>query len=229
MSKKLRYGMSMEYVPISWISRHGYNQLENILSSDCKECDEFAIQWACMNGNLDLVKLLIDKGVDVTTNDNDCIKWAGPNGYIEILQLLIDNGGNTNIAIVIAKSLHRANKCSDEVIQMLENADKSKIIRKPKLVEKVPCEGCNCEDSKPRYSYNHPTSCMWMLCDDCMAKSTGMYTIGSGVKNTRICEECNSNRGKPRHFSFDGSLGVRHHKPVLCSQCWGDFTREHAM
>ena len=45
-------------------------------------------------GQLEVVKLLIENGADITVGDNCAIRWASRNGHIEIVKLLIENGAD---------------------------------------------------------------------------------------------------------------------------------------
>jgi ankyrin repeat protein len=49
---------------------------------------------ACEDGDLEIVKLLIDNGADVTSKDNMSIRWASREGHLEVVKYLIDNGAD---------------------------------------------------------------------------------------------------------------------------------------
>ncbi len=49
---------------------------------------------ACRNNRLITVKIFIENGVDVQTNDNYAIKCASERGYINLVKLLIENGAD---------------------------------------------------------------------------------------------------------------------------------------
>lgn len=54
---------------------------------------------ACAEGNLDLVKSLIEKGADIEAKNNDgrtALMWACENGIIEIVSFLVEKGANLN-------------------------------------------------------------------------------------------------------------------------------------
>lgn len=48
--------------------------------------------WAGGNGQLEIVKLLLERGVDVHTNNNQALHWATLNGHLEVVQLLKSYG-----------------------------------------------------------------------------------------------------------------------------------------
>ena len=58
--------------------------------SVCKLNEE--LLWASENGHLEIVKLLIENGADVSAKDNEAFRMASENGYLEIVRLLIENG-----------------------------------------------------------------------------------------------------------------------------------------
>jgi ankyrin repeat protein len=41
---------------------------------------------------LEVVKLLIENGADVSAEDNEALRWASYFGYLEVAKLLIENG-----------------------------------------------------------------------------------------------------------------------------------------
>jgi uncharacterized protein YnzC (UPF0291/DUF896 family) len=49
---------------------------------------------ACEDGDLEIVKLLIENGADVTAEDNYAIRRASQNGHLEVVKYLIDNGAD---------------------------------------------------------------------------------------------------------------------------------------
>ena len=55
-----------------------------------------ALSFACDRGNLDLVKLLIERGADVNAADTfynaTPLTWAADKGFVEIVRLLLDKG-----------------------------------------------------------------------------------------------------------------------------------------
>ena len=55
-----------------------------------------ALAYACDRGNVDIVKLLIERGADVNVKDSfygaTPISWASGNGHTEVVKLLLDKG-----------------------------------------------------------------------------------------------------------------------------------------
>ena len=50
-----------------------------------------------MNGHLEVVRLLIEKGADATAEDKDKLtpmQWAAFNGHLEVVRLLIEKGAD---------------------------------------------------------------------------------------------------------------------------------------
>uniref|UniRef100_A0A6G6AB56 Ankyrin repeat-containing protein n=1 Tax=Borely moumouvirus TaxID=2712067 RepID=A0A6G6AB56_9VIRU len=53
-----------------------------------------ALDYICINGNLDCLKYLIEYGVDITINNNRAIKLAAQENHIEIVKCLVKNGAD---------------------------------------------------------------------------------------------------------------------------------------
>jgi len=59
-----------------------------------------ALWWACQEGHLEIVKLLISRGADVNTGDEECghtpLRQAVGEDHPEIAELMIRNGADPN-------------------------------------------------------------------------------------------------------------------------------------
>ena len=75
-----------------------------------------AICKAVELGNVEVVKLLIDAGADVTAKENYAIREAAWNGNVEIVKLLINAGANARLYEAMASAV-RANNL--EIIKLL--------------------------------------------------------------------------------------------------------------
>ncbi|AVL94482.1 ankyrin repeat protein [Moumouvirus australiensis] len=53
-----------------------------------------ALDYVCINGNLDCLKYLIECGVDITINNNRAIKLAAQENHIEVVKCLVENGAD---------------------------------------------------------------------------------------------------------------------------------------
>ena len=68
---------------------------DSVKSKD--ESDQTPLWWAARNGNMDMVKLLVDAGVDVDWKDNNDqtpLWWAACNNDVDMVQLLLDAGAD---------------------------------------------------------------------------------------------------------------------------------------
>lgn len=67
-----------------------YELLKKVFALDknFKLNQEEALFWAVENNNIELVRLLIQAGADVTADDNRAIQLATMNKHIEIIKLL---------------------------------------------------------------------------------------------------------------------------------------------
>jgi hypothetical protein len=64
---------------------------------NCKDYEErTALMGAACNGNLKLLKLLIDNGADVNYGRHTALMWANQENHPEVIKLLIDNGADVN-------------------------------------------------------------------------------------------------------------------------------------
>ena len=54
----------------------------------------FSLKWACQGNHLEVVKFLIEKGADVTTDNNYPIRCASRKGNIEMMKYLISKGAD---------------------------------------------------------------------------------------------------------------------------------------
>jgi len=95
---RIDYRLLLKYCfDIRWASENGQLELVKLLidaGADVTADNNYAIIWASYKGHLEVVKLLIDAGADVTADDNKAIRWVSQKGHLEIVKLLIDNGAD---------------------------------------------------------------------------------------------------------------------------------------
>ena len=95
---KIDYTLLINYCfSIRYASENGHIEVVKLLidaGADVTAMNNKAIRLASENGHLEVVKLLIGAGADVTANDNEAIRWVSYNGHIEIVKLLIDAGAD---------------------------------------------------------------------------------------------------------------------------------------
>jgi len=75
---------------IHWACRNGHLEIVNLLLDDPMIVpDVETLSFTCRNGHIDVVKrLLADPRVDPTYDNNRAIIWAGSSGHPEIVRLL---------------------------------------------------------------------------------------------------------------------------------------------
>jgi len=56
--------------------------------------DDYALRYASLNGHIDVVKYLIEKGAYVDTMENFALRWASYYGHLDVVKLLVENGAN---------------------------------------------------------------------------------------------------------------------------------------
>lgn len=148
---------------------------------------------ACAEGNLDLTKSLIEKGVDIEAKNNDgrtALMWACENGVIEIVSFLVEKGvnlnakdnqgltavcnaaGNGHFAVVKLLVENGANiriKTDDTILAIAEaqKGGYEQIVQylKEKL-ESMPIFG-NCDLHNTTKAVNYCKDCGNLICDKC--------------------------------------------------------------
>lgn len=65
--------------------------------------------WASLNGNLDVIRFLIESGADVTAQDNGALIEAVSGGFLDVVRLLVEKGADVtarnNYPIIEAASI----------------------------------------------------------------------------------------------------------------------------
>ncbi len=61
---------------------------------DIKPITNIALDYICINNNMDCLKYLIENGTDITINDNRAIKLAAQEDNIDIVKCLVENGAD---------------------------------------------------------------------------------------------------------------------------------------
>lgn len=57
---------------------------------------DYALKWASHFGNLDLVKFLVENGAYLYSESNTALKWAINQGHLDVAQFLLESGANIN-------------------------------------------------------------------------------------------------------------------------------------
>ncbi|PVV01741.1 hypothetical protein BB560_003830 [Smittium megazygosporum] len=78
-------------------SKNGDLEIVRLLTDsgvDIHTEDDWALRWASYKGHFELVKYLVENGADIHA-ENDCaLRWASTGGYLDIVKLLVENGAN---------------------------------------------------------------------------------------------------------------------------------------
>ena len=56
--------------------------------ADVHAKNDDALQWAAYNDHLEVVRLLLDRGADVHSMNDDALQWAAEMGHLEVVALL---------------------------------------------------------------------------------------------------------------------------------------------
>eukprot|EP01038_Epipyxis_sp_PR26KG_P010894 gene10894-14623_t len=130
----LNYADKSRNTPLICASKFGYNTIVGkliekkgfVLVNACDNNKTTAINWACQNGHLDVVKLLIKGRADINIADADGLtplSWASTKGYSDIVKLLLDSKADVNKGNKDGNTpLHKASFYGNaEIVSMLLN------------------------------------------------------------------------------------------------------------
>lgn len=86
--------------------------------ADIQENKNYPIQFAIAHRHLEIVKYLIEKGANVLNDDNLALRRASSNGHLEVVKLLIEHGAD--VKTCDNYSIERASKNGHlEVVKIL--------------------------------------------------------------------------------------------------------------
>ena len=66
--------------------------LENLYPEDLKIDEKYVLKKACKYGNLEVLKYLHSRGVDIRSHYSDALKLASQYGHLEVVIYLVENG-----------------------------------------------------------------------------------------------------------------------------------------
>lgn len=108
-----------------------YDETERILSSDDKKIINYAnsdgltaLHQASIDGNIKMIKYLLEKGADINVTDNEgwnCLHASASCGYVEIARYLVDQG--INIAEVTCDGELASDVCAEDSPKMARYLD----------------------------------------------------------------------------------------------------------
>jgi len=62
--------------------------------ADIHDRNDYALRFACENGHIDIVKYLVEKGADVHVFSESPIRYSIVNGHLEVVKFLVSIGAN---------------------------------------------------------------------------------------------------------------------------------------
>ncbi|WP_265035154.1 MULTISPECIES: ankyrin repeat domain-containing protein [unclassified Wolbachia] len=101
-------------------------------SRDDSSISKKALYYAAEKGCLEIVKFLLDEGVDINTMSLALLD-AADGGQLEVVKLLLERGANPHVGdwkgrtaktIAIRSSYHESNKPYREIVDLLAEAEK---------------------------------------------------------------------------------------------------------
>ncbi|KAF5491863.1 Ankyrin repeat and KH domain-containing protein 1 [Colletotrichum siamense] len=96
-----RYGDFVEYNPLQYSTYYGLSSVVSVLLHEpTTNINEItgttSLIVAAKVGNTDLVRLLLERDVDVNTSDGGALTTAASTGHVKIAKLLLDHGAEVN-------------------------------------------------------------------------------------------------------------------------------------
>lgn len=89
--------------------------LDSGLDINYHNCNYFPLRFASSHGDLEVVKYLINNGIDIHV-DNDIALWdAAKNGHLEVVKLLVENGADIHARNGVDSSPIRATLENDRL------------------------------------------------------------------------------------------------------------------
>lgn len=109
-------------------------EVTNYFSGASAKAKQKALITASKEGNLEIIQLLIEHGVNLHEKKDEAMREAAYHGQLEVIKLLVFNGADIHInkeeALAFAVSCHTNNGHLEVVKYLLENAANIDISRK---------------------------------------------------------------------------------------------------
>ena len=67
------------------------------LGSDIHTNNEFALEWSCCHGHIEIVKFLVENGANIHVNNDRVFRLSIENGHLEIVKFLVEKGAGIHI------------------------------------------------------------------------------------------------------------------------------------
>ncbi len=79
-----------------------YNNCKDIVKYlvtkvDIHKGNNIALRIACLNGYIDIVKILVEHGANIRDFEDRALRWSCENGHFEVAEFLLDNGSPVNL------------------------------------------------------------------------------------------------------------------------------------
>ena len=80
--------------------------------------DDEALRMSAYHGHLEVVRLLLDHGANIHPDNDEALRWSAEFGHLEVVRLLLDRGANIHAVDVYALRESAVNG-SVEVVRLL--------------------------------------------------------------------------------------------------------------
>ena len=57
--------------------------------ADIHKQDDHALHWAAGRGNIELVRILLDRAADIHAKDGHALRYSAENGHLELVRILL--------------------------------------------------------------------------------------------------------------------------------------------
>ena len=78
-------------------AKHGDIEVVRLLldrGADIHAKDDEALRWSAFYGHVEVVRLLLDRGADIHAGVDASLQWSAENGHVEVVRLLLDRGAD---------------------------------------------------------------------------------------------------------------------------------------
>jgi len=111
---------------IEWeFSKGTFDNIDWFLMYSGSNAINYALEWACFYGQIELVKKIVDKGGNANASNMSGLQMASKNGHIDVVKWLLENGQMNNLPswIILAEAVENNHTNIVEYLLMTNQYD----------------------------------------------------------------------------------------------------------